>query len=144
MISAIKSLNRLQYVLLRFRQYQYAITADIESLYSQVKVTRSDRDALRFLWIIDGIVKKFRMTSHLFSGIWSSSSACYALRKSVDMCPIDSDVRSSIQDSFYVDDYLQSVDSLDIGVRLVTSVKEMLQANGFHLTKFSSNNLDLL
>ena len=137
-------INRLQYVLLRFRQHQYAITADIESMYSQVKVTTSDRDALRFLWIINGVVKRFRMTSHLFGGIWSSSCACYALRKSADMCPIDSDVRSSIQSSFYVDDYLQSVDSLDIGVRLVTSVKEMLQANRFHLTKFCSNNPDLL
>ena len=61
------------------------------------------------------------MTSHLFGELWSSSCACYALCKSAGMCPIGYDVRSFIQDSFYVDDYLQSVNSLDIGDRLATS-----------------------
>ena len=76
-------ITRLQYVLLRFRQHQYAVTADIESMYCQIRVPTCDRDALRFLWFENGIIKQFRMTLHLFGGVWCSSSAGYALRKSV-------------------------------------------------------------
>ncbi|XP_076047302.1 uncharacterized protein LOC143028823 [Oratosquilla oratoria] len=36
--------NKLIHVLLRFRQYHYAITADIEAMYHQVKIPISDRE----------------------------------------------------------------------------------------------------
>lgn len=50
--------NSLLGVLMRFRQHQFAGTADIESMYYQVRVPESDRDALRFLWYApDGNVK---------------------------------------------------------------------------------------
>ena len=40
--------NKLNNVLMRFRRYHYAMTADISSMYNQVKVPLVDRDALRF------------------------------------------------------------------------------------------------
>ena len=40
-------------VLLRFWQFNYAIIADIESMYLQVCVPDADRNALRFLWYDD-------------------------------------------------------------------------------------------
>ena len=50
------------------------------------------------------------MTSHLFGGIWCSSSLSYALRRTIQ----DSDnvhplVKDTVENSFYVDDYLKSV-----------------------------------
>ena len=42
--------NKLSSVLLRFRLHKYAITAAIESMYSQVLVPITDRDYIRFLW----------------------------------------------------------------------------------------------
>ena len=135
-------INKLHFVLLRFRQHQYAISADIESMYNRVKVPVCDRDALRFLWFLDGIITQFQMTSHLFGGVWSSSSACYALRRSASAC--EPNVRESIENSFYVDDYLQSVDNIDNGVQLVGSVRDTLDSNGFRLTKFIANDQELL
>ena len=41
--------NKLVHVLLRFREHEYAIMADVEAMYYQVKVSEKDRDALRFL-----------------------------------------------------------------------------------------------
>ncbi len=42
--------NKLLNILLRFRQHQFAITADVEAMYYQVRVEEDDRDVLRFLW----------------------------------------------------------------------------------------------
>ena len=58
----------------RFRQHHYAIMADIESMYHQVKIPVHDRDVLRFPWRNeDGDNKRYRMTSHIFGGIWCAS-----------------------------------------------------------------------
>ena len=55
-------------MLLRFRLYQNAMTADIQAMYLQVRIPEQERDCLRFLWLENGEVKPYRMTSHLFGG----------------------------------------------------------------------------
>ena len=40
-------------ILLRFRSYQIALTADIEKAFLMISVANEDRDALRFLWVSD-------------------------------------------------------------------------------------------
>ena len=40
-------------LLLRFRTYRVAVTADIEKAFLMVSVAREDRDVLRFLWVTD-------------------------------------------------------------------------------------------
>jgi len=42
--------NSLTRVLIRFREEEIAITADLEAMFHQVKVLPRDADALRFLW----------------------------------------------------------------------------------------------
>ena len=79
--------NKLLSVLLRFRQHSIAIQADIEAMYNQVRIPLRDRDALRFLWYIDGKLQYYRMTSHLFGGVWCASSSTYALRGTVNETP---------------------------------------------------------
>ena len=61
--------NKLLHVLLRFRQYEFAVAADIQAMYHQVKIPVKDRDALRFLWLEGDHIREYRMTSHLFGGI---------------------------------------------------------------------------
>ena len=43
-------LSSLVGILMRFRIGQIAITADIEAMFHQVRVSSEDADALRFLW----------------------------------------------------------------------------------------------
>ena len=73
--------NKLSNMLLRFRMYEYAFMADIECMYMQVKIPTKDRNALRFLWDVNGKVNEYRMTSHLFGAIWCASSSTYAVRQ---------------------------------------------------------------
>jgi hypothetical protein len=138
--------NRLTDVLLRFRQFPYAFTADVQSMYHQVIIPESDRDALRFLWPDPtGQIKTYRMTRHLFGGVWCASSATFALRKSLQIdeqiSPLTSNV---ISRSFYVDDCLHSASTQDELVRTADGVVSTLQNAGFNLAKFVSNSPDLM
>lgn len=104
--------NRLIGVLMRFRQDHIAVLADIESMYHQVRVTPRDRDVLRFLWWPAGDTsqdpEEYRMTVHLFGGVWSPSCANFALRHTADdnRNEFDDEVIRCVRRNFYVDDCL--------------------------------------
>ena len=109
--------NKLTSVLLRFREDKVAVIGDVEAMYHQVRVPTKDRDMLRFLWFEEndtgGRLKEYRMTVHLFGGIWSSSAANYALRRTADDHGNNEGVHSSeaaesILMNFYVDDLWSS------------------------------------
>ncbi|XP_076056164.1 uncharacterized protein LOC143034106 [Oratosquilla oratoria] len=136
--------NKLIHVLLRFRQYHYAITADIEAMYHQVKIPISDRDALRFLWYVSDERRELRMTSHPFGGIWCASSSTYALRKAVEDMQLCEEVKDTLLRSFYVDDMLKSVASPEETIKVIEDTRSVLRHGGFNLTKFMINDVKLL
>lgn len=138
-------INKLQFVLLRFRNHKYAITADIEAMYHQVVVPEGQRDYLRFLWYdSEGNVDHHRMSVHVFGGVWCSSAACYALRRTVHDFDVSDDVRNAVQDSFYVDDFLISVPEVEQASKVIHLTKQALMCAGFNLTKFVINDETLL
>lgn len=47
-------INNLTGILIRFRQHQIALMCDIEKMFHQFKVQKTDRDYLRFLWWKNG------------------------------------------------------------------------------------------
>ena len=72
-------LNNLLHVVLRFRQYKWAVMADIEKMYLNCHVTPKDRNALRFLYHDqnDNLIH-LRMKSHLYGRVWCSSNILFA------------------------------------------------------------------
>ena len=137
-------INKLVSVLLRFRQFRYAITGDVESMYLQVRIPEADRNALRFLWYDKGTIVEYRMTAHLFGGIWCAASSTYALRRTVIDTGPSPLIRDTILKSFYVDDALKSCVSIDEAVDVIDGVKEVLGHGGFRLTKFTANDRTIL
>ena len=138
-------INNLQHVFLRFRNYEYAISADIEAMYYQVTVPENQRDLLRFLWLRDdGAVDHYRMCENVFGGVWSGSAASYALKKTVNDFDVSDSVYNVVQDSFYVDDCLLSVSSMEQATEIIHGVKDVLKCGGFNLTKFVVNHPCLL
>lgn len=137
-------------VLLKFRQDHVAIMGDIKGMYHQVKVTPSDRDALRFLWWPDGNWKSdfrtYRMTVHLFGGVWSPSAANYALQRTATEfgSSHSKNVVETVFENFYVDDCLKSVPSTDVACQTINELTEMLSLGGFHITKWISNSRDVI
>ena len=77
--------NSLIGVLTRFRGERVAVTADIESMFHQVRVPEHDSSFLRFLWWDDGNLagelQEYQMLVHLFGAISSPASANFALRR---------------------------------------------------------------
>lgn len=80
--------NNLTGVLCRFRKKTTAIMCNIEGMFLQVRVPQRQRNYLRFLWWDDGDVqgdvKEYRMTIHLFGGGSSSGCANFVLKRTAD------------------------------------------------------------
>ena len=83
------------------------------------------------------------MTSHLFGGIWCSSSSSYALKKTSELTN-DAIVKDIITSSFNVDDLLWSSKSLNEATRLMPKVKSLLSTRGFQLTKYIASHEAML
>ncbi|XP_030828101.1 uncharacterized protein LOC115919169 [Strongylocentrotus purpuratus] len=142
--------NSLVGVLLRFRQERIALVADIEGMFHQVRVTPRDAGALRFLWWdngdLDKTPKEYQMLVHLFGATSSPSCAGFALRKTVEdnQQDFDPEVSQTVLENFYVDDCLKSISSREEGKRLVSQLCEILKRGGFRLTKWVSNDREVL
>ena len=142
--------NKLVGVLMRFRQEQIAIMADIEAMFCQVRVAQNDQDVLRFLWWPNGDMSRepeaYRMTIHLFGGVWSPSCASYALLRTAEDSRSDfsDELILCVQRNFYVDDFLKSVPDEIQAVQVISQLTGLLSQGGFHLTKWVSNSREVL
>ena len=78
-------LQQLFFVLLQFRQHKYAVFADIEAMFLQVRVLARDRVSLRFFvarnTTSDVVVHQY--THYIFGARDSPSCAKFALQKTV-------------------------------------------------------------
>ena len=129
--------NKLSNVLLRFRLHKYAITAD------QVLVSIKDRDYIRFLWGPDDSYVQYRMSTHIFRGIWSASAATYALQQCINVTD-DVLLRQTILHSFYVDDLVVSLKTSEETRAVIHDLKCTLRKRGFNLKKYIINDKNLM
>ena len=142
--------NQIAGVLLCFREEPIAVTGDIEAMLHQVKVPEKQRNYLRFLWWKDSDLDKdvvdHEIAAHVFGGVSSPSCSNYALKRTAsdNLKKYGEDVASILRRNFYVDDMLKSFSSIEEAIRITGKVKELCKEGGFNLTKFSSNNLDVL
>ena len=111
----------------------------------RVKIPLKDRDALRFLWRQGDqqSIQVYRMTSHLFGGVWCASSSTYALRKAVSDLS-DNLPKQAVFNHMYVDDLLASLKNVSTAEELIKLTRQALKVKGFTLTKFVSNCTDVL
>lgn len=142
--------NPLVGVLIRFRQEPVAMAADIEAMFHQVYIDPQDCDALRFLWWPDGDLQRepeeYRMVKHLFGATSSPSCANFCLQKTASTYreEFDPDTIQTVMRNMYVDDLMKSVSSPETAIKLSTQLRELLMKGGFRLTKWLSNDRDVL
>ena len=88
----------------------------------------------------------FAMCVHVLGHACSASCANYALKRTsadnLKNCGKEAD--NLIQNNFYVDDLLKSVEDLDSTKTLVKNVINVCRSGGFNLTKFVSISKELL
>ena len=142
--------NSLVGVLSRFREFPIAFMGDIESMFFQVKVPENQQDFQRFLWWPDGNLngelKEYRMTVHLFGAVSSPSVVNFVLRHIAEQLnsSTDSLISDTIRNNFYVDDCLKSVSDTTTASHLIKELMSACSKGGFHLTKFLCNSKDVL
>ena len=143
LISGPDILNLLLGVLLRFRTGKHAFTADIKTMFYQVRVPAGDRDFLRFLWWSDdncSQIEDYRICVHLFGASSSPSIANFALRRVVadNISKFSVEDLRAVERSFYVDDCLHSENSIEKLTKIGYDVKLLCGSGGFELTKYVS------
>ncbi|XP_028410467.1 uncharacterized protein LOC114533081 [Dendronephthya gigantea] len=142
--------NSLVGVLMRFRQERVAVTADVEKMFHQVKVKPEDCNALRFLWWPEGDFSKqpveYQMTVHLFGATSSPSCCSYALKKTAEDNALEfsQETVDTINRNFYVDDCLKSLPTKHEAIGLTKELPVLLSRGGFRLTKWLSNEREVL
>lgn len=142
-------INNLAGVLMRFRQEEVALIADIEQMFHQVRVPPEDRNALRFLWwsgSLNDEPEEYQMQVHIFGATSSPCCSNKALRRTADDNEekYGKQVAKTVRRNFYVDDLLKSTRTVDEAATLAVKLTSMLKEGGFRLTKFLSNRRDVL
>ena len=86
------------------------------------------------------------MYAHVFGATSSASCSNYALGRTAvkNEAVFGEAAANALHHNFYVDDLLKSIEDLDSAKQLVKDVINMCKSGGFHLTKFISNNKELL
>ena len=142
--------NGLLGVIIRFRQEAVAMVADVEGMFHQVRVAPDDCHVLRFLWWPNNDLSKepvdYQMLVHLFGAMSSPSCASFCLKKTAldNQDEFDVETIKTVNRNFYVDDCLKSVPTTDRAVRLSGQLRELLSRGGFRLTKWISNDRNVI
>ena len=142
--------NSIVGVLTRFREEQVALSADIECMFHQIRVSPADQDAFRFLWWSNGNLNQepvdHRMEVHLFGATSSPSCSNFALRRTAEdnKGEFTEEVVKTVERKFYVDDWLKSVKSAENAIEVVDQLRSILSKGGFRLTKWLCNRSEVL
>ena len=143
-------MNSLIGVLIRFRKELVVLVADVEQMFHQVKVHPEHRDALRFLWWPNGDLDQapvpYQMTVHIFGAKSSPCCVNFCLRQTaVEFGHLfEPGISQIVQDSFYVDDCLVSLPTIQEAISAQRGLRELLAKRGFRLRKWITNSEEVL
>ena len=135
-------------VLLRFCLEPVAIVGDIAEMFLQVEVNPPDRKYLRFLWRThpDQPATTYEFTRLVFGLKASPYLACRALKTILSQhgSTYSERTRQAVDESFYVDDLLDSLPSVEDAIRIRGEVQELLGKGSFHMRKWRSSSQAVL
>ena len=133
----------LSNILLKFRSYPIALTADISKMYQEVELAEQDKDLHRFVWrpTPHQEVQDFRMTRVTFGVSASPYLAVRTLQQTAaDHGADHPQAATHIRESFYVDDLLAGAKTVEEAGELFSSLRSVLQKGGFNLCKWRSSS----
>lgn len=125
-------------VLIRFRRWKVALSADISKAFLQLVLQKGDRDVHRFLWFHEGRVKEMRFLRVTF-GVKSSPFLLNATIRFHLQKYDDTLVVQELKENLYVDDWLTGCDSEDVALEMFSKAKQIMSEAGMILAKWQSN-----
>ena len=148
LLSGPDTLNSLFGIILRFRRHKIVLSADIKDFFYRVLMDIKDRAACRFLWFVDESMTQMQVYQglcHLFGLASSPSIANLVLSHHAGKMreKYGIEVFVALMIAFYVDDYLQSMRTVEEARRMKVNLTKACLEGGFHLLKWKSNVAEL-
>lgn len=132
-------------ILIRYKQFKYVLTGDVEKLFRQILMRESDRDLQLILWR-DNEDEPLR-TLQLNTVTYGFASATFLSTRCIwqlgEECG-DSKIKTIIQNDFYCDDLLTGSNSVKELLEIKHSICAALAKGCLNLRKFRSNCPDIL
>ncbi|XP_037932627.1 uncharacterized protein LOC119667409 [Teleopsis dalmanni] len=138
--------NELVITLLRFRLYQYGITADITIMYRQFWLHRSDRNFQLILWREHKSqnISVYQLNTVTYGTSSAQFLATRCLHYIADNYPYRKETGKMIlKRDFYVDDMISGADDLETLQAIKNETTEILDFYNLSLTKWNSNNVNI-
>ena len=141
-------LAKLVSILFNFRRKKVVLSADIKSFFFQIEMDEMDAPACRYLWWADAeMTKEIILEPRVYNmGIGSSVPvSLFTMIHHADEIKeeIDIEVFIDLIKRFYMDDYLNAVDTVQIGSNRKKDMIRAMSSGGFELTKWKSNYPEL-
>ena len=125
----------------RFQAGPIALSADVEAMFLQVP--ERDKSCLRFLWrpTVNEPVKIFEYQRHVFGAKSSPTCANYAMKRvAIDNEDKFSIAAKTIQNNFYMDDFIKSVETPEEAIKVFKQLHPLLSKHGFEQRKWITNS----
>lgn len=134
-------------ILLRFRLYKYAFTADVPKMYRQVRLYNGDTRFQRILWRDDR--SKPLQEIELMTVTYGTAAAPFLATRALNQLAADEEenhpkASKVVLKSVYVDDVLSGADTVEEAKDLQNDLVALLAKGGFSLHKWCANDPSLL
>lgn len=133
----------LFHILLKFRQYQIAISVDIRQMYRQVRIDPSQHHLQSILWRFNPSepIQAYQLTTV----VWGTKSAPFLATRVLNeigdiIAAEDPHLADIIQHHFYIDDGLFGCNSVQEAIDTYQRLTEALGKHGFELHKWATNS----
>jgi len=137
-------------VLIKFRSYSFALTADIEKAFLMVGINNPDRDVIRFLWLEDPCKPDSNVLHLHFTRLVFGLRPSPAILGAVITHHL-SQHRSEyphlveqLEKCLYVDDLITGTNDIEQAFELYQISKRIMKGAGLNLRKWNSNCAGLL
>jgi Pao retrotransposon peptidase len=134
-------------IVIRFRKYRFAFTADICKMYRQINIDESQHSLQQILWrpSPEDEVQSYSLKTVTYG----TASAPYLATRTLQQLAFDEEQNFpaasmvTLRD-LYVDDILSGADTLEKAKEIQLQLVAMLKSGGFDLHKWVSNSPQLL
>ena len=138
-----KLINSLVGILIKFRLKKFVCKGDIAKAFLQIEIEKQDRDLLRLLWKREEIIYIYRFARLPFGLTSSPFILAATLKYHLENTSLDPQTQKEILDSFYVDDLVYSMDSVQDLINRRLLILRLLSEAGMPLRKWNTNHFEL-
>lgn len=136
----------LSNILINFRSYQFAFTADIVKMFRQVEINDCHKKYQKIIWRYspDEPICVYQINRVAYG----QAAALHLAVRAMQQCASDHQNEypkgaKAVLESFYVDDILDGADTKSEAFEIIDQLKNLLEKGCFPLAKWCSNKLKL-